>query len=75
VLPAELVEPFQALRALVDDYGPLVDQATLAEFITSGGLYAHLRRCRAAYRERAGSFCHTAAVLGLPSASRTRKRE
>ena len=66
VLPAELVEPFQALRALVDDYGPLVDQATLAEFITSGGLYAHLRRCRAAYGERAGSFCNTAAVLGLP---------
>ncbi|MBX9604020.1 MAG: PLP-dependent aminotransferase family protein [Bryobacteraceae bacterium] len=66
VLPSKFVEFFEALRTIVDDHGPLVDQATLAEFIASGALYAHLRRCRAAYAERASSFCDTAAALGLP---------
>ena len=56
VLPPALVEPFAALKSTVDDYSPLVDQATLAAFLDSGGFYAHLRRCRRRYAERQAYF-------------------
>lgn len=56
VLPQELVEPFERLRMIVDDHGPLVDQATLATFISSGAFYTHIRRCRKVYSERLSTF-------------------
>jgi GntR family transcriptional regulator / MocR family aminotransferase len=56
VLPPSLVEPFASLKSTVDDYSPLVDQATLAAFLDSGGFYAHLRRCRRRYAERQAFF-------------------
>jgi GntR family transcriptional regulator/MocR family aminotransferase len=59
VLPDELIESFGTLRTVVDDHGPLIDQATLADFIASGGLYSHIRRCRKEYRRRLEVFLTT----------------
>lgn len=56
VLPEELILPFEALRLIVEDHGPLIDQATLAEFIESGLFYTHIRRCRKAYASRLDAF-------------------
>ena len=56
VLPEELVSSFETLRLIVEDHGPLIDQATLAEFIESGCFYSHIRRCRKAYASRLDAF-------------------
>jgi GntR family transcriptional regulator/MocR family aminotransferase len=66
VLPPELVERFAALKSIVDDYSPLIDQATLAIFLESGAFYAHLRRCRRHYAERQSFFLEQVARHGLP---------
>lgn len=66
VLPASLVEKFAALRTVLDDHGPLIDQATLAEFIEVGAFHAHIRRCRTHYGERLNTFIESASKLGLP---------
>jgi GntR family transcriptional regulator / MocR family aminotransferase len=52
VLPASLVEEFSTLPGVLDDHGPLIDQATLAQFIDDGALYSHIRRSRREYGER-----------------------
>lgn len=56
VLPEELISEFQRLRLVVEDHGPLLDQAVLAEFISSGAFYSHIRRCRKKYGERMEIF-------------------
>lgn len=66
VLPSDLVEPLEQLRLIVDDHGPLVDQATLAAFISSGAFYSHIRRCRKVYGRRLSAFLDTARRLGIP---------
>lgn len=66
VLPPELVESFERLRLIVDDHGPLVDQATLAAFISSGAFYKHIRRCRKIYGERLATFLESAEKNRLP---------
>lgn len=66
VLPLALVEPFAALKSTVDDYSPLVDQATLAAFLDNGGFYAHLRRCRRRYAERQAFFLEQCKRRKLP---------
>jgi len=66
VLPASLVEGFASLRTILDDHGPLLDQATLAEFIDAGAFYAHIRRSRGEYGERLQTFLATARKHGLP---------
>ncbi len=66
VLPEELVQPFESLRLIVDDHGPLIDQATLAEFISSGGFYTHIRRCRKSYAGKLETFLKAAADHRLP---------
>jgi GntR family transcriptional regulator/MocR family aminotransferase len=68
VLPRELVQPFESLRLIVDDHGPLIDQATLAEFIVSGEFYTHIRRCRKEYAVRLTTFLETAESSHLPLA-------
>ena len=50
----------------MDDYSPLVDQATLAAFLDSGGFYAHLRRCRRRYAERQTFFLEQIERRKLP---------
>ncbi len=66
VLPPELVDGFAALKAIADNHGPLVDQATLAAFLESGAFYSHLRRCRKHYAERQSYFLEQAARHDLP---------
>jgi GntR family transcriptional regulator/MocR family aminotransferase len=66
VLPASLVEKFAALRSVLDDHGPLIDQATLAEFVETGALHTHIRRSRGHYGERLTTFVESASRLGLP---------
>jgi GntR family transcriptional regulator/MocR family aminotransferase len=66
VLPPSLVEPFTNLKSIADDYSPLIDQATLAAFLESGGFYAHLRRCRKHYAERQSHFLARVKQYGLP---------
>jgi GntR family transcriptional regulator/MocR family aminotransferase len=65
-LPESLVEEFGRLKALMDDHGPLIDQATLALFLESGAFHSHIRRCRRAYGERQEVFLDHARKCGLP---------
>jgi len=68
VLPPTLIEEFSALRWVTDEYGPLIDQATLSEFMEAGAFYTHIRRCRREYGERMNSFLETAGRMNLPLA-------
>jgi DNA-binding transcriptional MocR family regulator len=52
VVPKDLVGVFTAVRALGGLHPPLIEQATLAEFITEGYFTRHLRRMRKLYQER-----------------------
>jgi GntR family transcriptional regulator/MocR family aminotransferase len=56
VLPRSLVQPFHELKSTADDHGSLIDQATLAAFLESGGFYSHVRRCRRNYAARQEAF-------------------
>lgn len=52
VAPPALVEPFRAIRRLLDSHPSSVAQAALADFISEGYLTSHIRRMRALYEER-----------------------
>jgi GntR family transcriptional regulator / MocR family aminotransferase len=52
VLPGGLLDEVIAARLLADRQGSVLDQLTLAEFITGGGYDRHVRRSRLAYRRR-----------------------
>jgi GntR family transcriptional regulator / MocR family aminotransferase len=52
VLPPDLVDRFVAARRALDLQPPVLNQAVLAEFIAEGHYERHVRRMRAAYRER-----------------------
>jgi GntR family transcriptional regulator/MocR family aminotransferase len=66
VLPVSLIEPFAALKSLADDHSPLLDQATLAQFIETGAFARYIRRCRREYGDRLQTFLESASKLGLP---------
>ena len=66
VLPHSLIHEFNELKALMDDHGPLLDQATLALFLESGAFHSHIRRCRRAYAERQEVFLETCDKLRIP---------
>jgi GntR family transcriptional regulator/MocR family aminotransferase len=66
VLPRSLVEPFAALKSTAEDHGPMIDQATLAEFLDSGAFYSHIRRCRKNYAERQHAFLNAIRKGSLP---------
>ncbi len=66
VLPVSLVERFQELKSVVDDHGPMIDQATLAAFLDTGAFYSHIRRCRRFYAERQRTFLEAIQKGGLP---------
>jgi len=66
VLPVALVECFQTLKSIVDDHGPIIDQATLAAFLDTGAFYAHIRRCRRVYAERQQAFLYGIQKGSLP---------
>lgn len=52
VLPPHLIEPVVREKQLADRHTSVLDQLTLAEFITSGAYDRHVRRMRARYRRR-----------------------
>jgi GntR family transcriptional regulator/MocR family aminotransferase len=52
VLPGGLLDEVVAARPLAARHTSVLDQLTLAEFITSGGYDRHVRRARLAYRRR-----------------------
>lgn len=52
VVPKNLVGVFTAAHALGGWQPPLIEQATLAEFITEGHFTRHIRRMRKLYQER-----------------------
>jgi GntR family transcriptional regulator / MocR family aminotransferase len=66
VLPESLVEKFSQARGVVDEQGSLIDQSTLADFISSGTFHRHIRRCRKVYAERQKTFLAAAAEFKLP---------
>lgn len=66
VLPETLLPGFEALRWSVDDHGPLIDQATLAEFLSSGAFYSHIRRCRKSYAAKLDVFQHATSKHAWP---------
>jgi GntR family transcriptional regulator/MocR family aminotransferase len=65
ILPPTLVEPFIAARHFIDIHPPLLEQASLAEFITEGHFGRHLRRMRGLYAERRATLLHAVADLPL----------
>jgi GntR family transcriptional regulator/MocR family aminotransferase len=52
ILPADLHDTVMAARRAADLHPPAIDQAVLADLIAEGHFDRHLRRMRAAYRER-----------------------
>jgi GntR family transcriptional regulator/MocR family aminotransferase len=65
-LPDSLVEDFERIKFAADQHGPLLEQATLSEFIEQGGMHAHIRRCRKHYGARQEAFLYSAKKLSLP---------
>ena len=66
VVPDSLIEGFERLKHLIDDHLPLIDQATLAEFLETGAFFSHIRRCRRAYGERQSLFLDLFKQSDLP---------
>ena len=52
VFPAHLAEAAGALKSVMNNGHPWLEQAVLAQFITSGAFERHLSRMRTCYRER-----------------------
>lgn len=65
ILPPPLVEPFLAVRRLIDFHTPILEQAALAEFITEGHFVRHLRRMRLLYAERRAALLEALRTLPL----------
>jgi GntR family transcriptional regulator/MocR family aminotransferase len=56
VVPAGLRDSFVAALSSTGQFGPLITQAALADFISEGHLNRHLRRMRRIYAERRSFF-------------------
>ncbi len=52
IVPPDLQDRLLTMRRHIGAYPPLLDQAVLADFMQAGHFERHLRRMRAAYRER-----------------------
>jgi GntR family transcriptional regulator/MocR family aminotransferase len=52
IVPLDLRDSLVAARLAADVHPPWLDQAVLADFMTDGHFERHVRRMRAAYRER-----------------------
>ena len=60
IVPPDLQDRVVAARSAADQHPPWLEQAVLADFITEGHFARHLRRMRAAYRERLEALAHAA---------------
>lgn len=56
ILPEELVEPFCAIRAVMDRSPSTLHQATTADFMLEGHFLGHIRRMRNLYQARQASL-------------------
>jgi GntR family transcriptional regulator/MocR family aminotransferase len=63
VVPDALVEAVTNARAVADRHSPMIDQAVLTEFMSSGHYDRHLRRLRVACHERHEAMQHVFARL------------
>jgi GntR family transcriptional regulator/MocR family aminotransferase len=61
IVPQDLQDRVVAARAAADQHPPWLEQAVLADFIVEGHFARHLRRMRAAYRERLEALTQAAA--------------
>ena len=52
VVPGPLVEQLAAVKLLLDDFSPTLEQLALAEMLERGHYQRHIRRARAIYRAR-----------------------
>lgn len=52
VVPTWLVDAFTTAKGLLDTHSPVLEQATVAEFIAQGHFARHIARMRSLYRER-----------------------
>ncbi|MBF8755445.1 PLP-dependent aminotransferase family protein [Pseudomonas guariconensis] len=59
ILPEALVEPFCAIRAVMDRSPSTLHQATTADFMLDGHFLGHIRHMRALYQERQASLVET----------------
>jgi len=61
IVPPAVVETFMRARALAGRTLPAIDQLVVADFIELGHFERHIRRMRAAYRERQEALVQSAA--------------
>lgn len=66
VVPHELREGFVAARLATDLHPPVLDQLTLARFISGGHYARHVRRMQAAYAERLDALRRAIDRCGAP---------
>ena len=59
VAPSALAGPLTALKGLLNNGNPWLEQAVLAEFISSGGFNRHLRKIRQIYLRRQAALIET----------------
>jgi GntR family transcriptional regulator/MocR family aminotransferase len=52
VLPPDVVESFAAIRSVTTRHAPVLEQASLCDFIVEGHFGRHVRRMREVYAER-----------------------
>ncbi|HYO79298.1 MAG TPA: PLP-dependent aminotransferase family protein [Thermoanaerobaculia bacterium] len=73
IVPPAVVETFMRARALAGRTLPAIDQLVVADFIELGHFERHIRRMRAAYRERQEALIDSAArhLAGLATVSPT----
>jgi GntR family transcriptional regulator/MocR family aminotransferase len=60
IVPPDLQDRLVAARVAADQHPPWLEQAILADFIVEGHFARHLRRMRAAYRERLAALTQAA---------------
>src|SRR5262249_58876757 len=60
-VPTDLRDGLLSARRAADVHPPLLEQAALADLMSEGHFDRHLRRMRAAYRERLDAFTDAAA--------------
>jgi GntR family transcriptional regulator/MocR family aminotransferase len=53
-VPPDLVDRISALKSVANRFAPVLEQATLSDFITDGHFGRHVRRMREVYAERLG---------------------
>lgn len=64
IIPPDLRKPLLAMRRSAPGYPPVLDQIVLADLMANGHFDRHLRRMRAAYRERLEALSEAADRYG-----------